>query len=60
VLWSNFAKNWQYFEHFFQIFIFFSAIPFPIGFCYRQVAILLRLLGITVIISPHHHKSTWA
>jgi hypothetical protein len=27
-------------------------IPFPVGFCYRQVAILPRLLGITIIISP--------
>jgi hypothetical protein len=24
-------------------------IPFPVGFCYRQIAILLRLLGITII-----------
>jgi hypothetical protein len=29
-----------------------SVIPFPIGFCYRQVAILL---GITIIISPPYH-----
>jgi hypothetical protein len=30
-------------------------IPFPVGFCNRQVAILLLSLGITVIISPPHH-----
>jgi hypothetical protein len=28
-----------------------SVIPFLVGFCSRQVAILLRLLGITIIIS---------
>jgi hypothetical protein len=27
----------------------------PVGFCYWQVAILLRLLGITIIISPPYH-----
>jgi hypothetical protein len=32
-----------------------SVIPFPIGFSYRQVAILLWLLGITIIISPPYH-----
>jgi hypothetical protein len=32
-----------------------SVIPFPVGFFYRQVAIRLLLLGITVIISPPHH-----
>jgi hypothetical protein len=32
-----------------------SVIPFPIGFCYRQVAILLWLLGTTIIISPPYH-----
>jgi hypothetical protein len=32
-----------------------SVIPFPVGFCYRQVAVLLWLLGITVIISPPYH-----
>jgi hypothetical protein len=30
-------------------------IPFPVGFCYRQAAILLQLLGITIIISPPYH-----
>jgi hypothetical protein len=34
-----------------------SVIPFPLCFCYRQIAILLRLLGITIIISsPYHYK----
>jgi hypothetical protein len=28
---------------------------FPAGVCNRQVAILLRLLGITIIISPPYH-----
>jgi hypothetical protein len=28
-----------------------SVIPFPVGFCCRQVAIMLRSLGIIVIIS---------
>jgi hypothetical protein len=32
-----------------------SVIPFPKGICYRQVAILLQLLGITVIISPPYY-----
>jgi hypothetical protein len=32
-----------------------SVIPFPIGFCYKHVAILLQLLGIAVIISPRYH-----
>jgi hypothetical protein len=32
-----------------------SVIPFPVGFCYRQVAILFLLLGITIIISPPYH-----
>jgi hypothetical protein len=32
-----------------------SAIPFPICYCYRQVAIRLRLLGITIIIPPPYH-----
>jgi hypothetical protein len=32
-----------------------SVILFPIGFCYRQAAILLCLLGITIIISPPYH-----
>jgi hypothetical protein len=39
----------------FLVFVFFlrgSAIPLPVDCCYRQEAILLRLLGITVIISP--------
>jgi hypothetical protein len=27
-------------------------IPFPVGFCYTQVATLLQSLGITVIIPP--------
>jgi hypothetical protein len=35
-----------------------SVMPFPIGFCYRQVAILLFLLGITIIISPPYHQNT--
>jgi hypothetical protein len=29
-----------------------SVVPFPAGFCYRQVAKLLCLLGTTIIISP--------
>jgi hypothetical protein len=36
-----------------NLFSFFSTgitVPFPIGFCYRQVAILLRLLH-----RRHHH-----
>jgi hypothetical protein len=32
-----------------------SVIPFPVGFCYREVIILLRFLGITIIISPPYH-----
>jgi hypothetical protein len=40
---------------FFLLFLRGSVIPFPIGFCYRQVAILPRLLGITIIISPPYH-----
>jgi hypothetical protein len=32
-----------------------SVVPFPAGFSYRQVAILLRLLGTTIIISPPYH-----
>jgi hypothetical protein len=37
-----------------------SVTPFPIVFCYRQVAILLWLLGITIIISPPYHKNAEA
>jgi hypothetical protein len=32
-----------------------SVMPFPIGFGYRQVAILLWLLGIAIIISPPYY-----
>jgi hypothetical protein len=39
----------------FIILVVRSVIPFPAGLCYRQVAILLRLLGITFIISPPYH-----
>jgi hypothetical protein len=32
-----------------------SVVPFHAGFCYRQVAILLCLLGTTIVISPPYH-----
>jgi hypothetical protein len=38
-----------------HVFLRGSVTPFPAGFCCRQVAImLLRLLGITMIISLEH------
>jgi hypothetical protein len=47
---------------FFFIFLRGSVIPFPVGFCYRQVAILLKLLGSTVIdiiICPKFFRPKW-
>jgi hypothetical protein len=32
-----------------------SVIPFPVGVWYRQEAILLKLLGITFIITPPYY-----
>jgi hypothetical protein len=37
------------------IFLRRSVVPFPAGFCYRQAAILLRLLGTTVIVYPPYN-----
>jgi hypothetical protein len=53
------AEQLFYCGRFYYFFLRGSAIPFPVGFCYRQVAILLWLQGITVIISPHL-ISAWA
>jgi hypothetical protein len=36
-----------------------SVIPFIVGFCYRQVAIVLRLLGIIIIITRSLEPIPW-
>jgi hypothetical protein len=50
------------FSTFFSFFLRGSVVPFPAGFCYRQLAMLLRLLGTTIITIPtlsleHLHRS---
>jgi hypothetical protein len=51
---DNFCEN----IIFYPFFLRGSVIPFPIGFCYRQVATLLHLLSITIL-SPPYHQNTW-
>jgi hypothetical protein len=36
-----------------------TMVPFPAGFCYSRVAILQRLQGTTIIISPPYHQNAY-